>query len=425
MSNKKIQNIGFMGLGKLGLPCGLAVEHFGHFKVLGYDPGPNVAEILRTRELPYREEGAQELLEATAITLVSTAELVEQSDLIFIPIQTPHDPKYEGITRLPDERIGFDYSFLRDGVYQLSYECARQQKSVILVIISTVLPGTVDKVLRPLLNEYTQLVYNPFFIAMGTAISNFIHPEFILLGVDDPDTADEVEAFYRTFIDAPVERMSIASAEMTKVAYNTAITSKICIANTLMGICYRIPEADIDDVTRAMQHATKRVVSPAYMTAGLGDGGGCHCRDNIALSALSRELKLPFDWFEGLMKCREANHEWLADLMVSYPLPKVILGYTFKSETNLTVGSPALLVKSLLEEKGAIAHLYDPDVDSKNTLPSGPAIYLIGCRKEEFVGWDFPKGSIVLDPHRIIPDREGVQVIRIGEGQSRKSPEKT
>jgi len=413
---RKVKRIGFMGLGKLGLPCSLAVEHFGGYSVLAYDPAPGVAEILESRVLPFQEENAQDLLEQTAIRLVSTVELVKKSDLIFIPIQTPHEPRYEGITRLPEERQGFDYTYLRDGISQLSYECARQKRSTILVIISTVLPGTVDKVIRPLLNSYTRLVYNPFFIAMGTCIEDFVHPEFILLGVDDPKTADEVEDFYRGFIDAPVERMSIASAEMTKVSYNTAITSKICIANTIMEMCHRIPGANCDDVTRAMQHATKRVVSPMYMGGGMGDGGGCHPRDNIALSALAQQLGLSYDWYEHLMKCREAQAEWLADMMMSYTLPKVILGITFKPETDLVTGSPALLIKNLLEEKGATVHTYDPDLpETTDKLPTGAAVFLIGCKKDEFVGWDFPAGSIVIDPHRFIPDQDGVQVIRIGE----------
>ena len=413
-SNSKIERVGFMGLGKLGLPCALAVEHFGKYKVLAYDPAPGVRKILETRELPYREEGAQELLEQTAIKLVSVAELVEQSDLIFVPIQTPHEPRYEGVTRLPDERVGFDYSYLRDGVSQLAYECARQQKSVILVIISTVLPGTVDRVIRPLLNEYTQLTYNPFFIAMGTCCRNFLHPEFILLGVDDDDTAEQVEAFYRTFIDAPVERMSIPSAEMTKVSYNTAITSKICIANTIMELCHHIPGANCDDVTRAMQHATKRVVSPAYMTGGMGDSGGCHPRDNIALSALAKQLGLSYDWYEHLMMCREKQAEFLAEMMYSTNLPCIILGYTFKPETNLITGSSALLVKNILEEKGIRVQLYDPDI-KKYPRPTEPGVYLIGCKKPEFTEWQFPADSVVIDPHRYISDQRNVFVIRIGE----------
>ena len=90
-------NIGFIGLGKLGLPCALAAEDAGH-KIFGYDINPNVEEILKTKVLPYREEGAQVLLEKNEINWSSIAEVVSNSDIIFVPIQTPHDPKYEGVT---------------------------------------------------------------------------------------------------------------------------------------------------------------------------------------------------------------------------------------------------------------------------------------------------------------------------------------
>ena len=104
-------NVGFMGLGKLGLPCALAVEMRGH-KVIGYDPSPSVKEILDTKKLPYKEIWAQDYLDKSNIKIKSVKELVEHSDIIFVPIQTPHGNQYEGVTRLPKEKSDFDYSFL-------------------------------------------------------------------------------------------------------------------------------------------------------------------------------------------------------------------------------------------------------------------------------------------------------------------------
>ena len=107
--------IGFIGLGKLGLPCALAVEDKGH-EVVGYDINPKVGEILKTKKLPYLEEGAKELLDKTNIKIKSVKEVVEFAEIIFVAIQTPHNPKYEGITRIPDERVDFDYTFLKNGM---------------------------------------------------------------------------------------------------------------------------------------------------------------------------------------------------------------------------------------------------------------------------------------------------------------------
>ena len=114
-------NIGFIGLGKLGLPCALAVESRGH-KVVGYDPSEQVKEIVDTKKLQYQEAHAQDLLLKSKIEIKSVEEVVEESEIIFVPIQTPHDPLYEGTTRLPDKREDFDYSFLKKGIKDLSEE---------------------------------------------------------------------------------------------------------------------------------------------------------------------------------------------------------------------------------------------------------------------------------------------------------------
>jgi len=134
--------IGFMGLGKLGLPCALAIEQKGH-EVYGYDISSAVKTILDTKELPYREEGASELLQNHNINFCDVENMVKNSDIIFVPIQTPHDPYFEGTTRLPDERVDFDYTYLKDGLKTLSDEIDRQGSEKIVIIISTVLPGTV------------------------------------------------------------------------------------------------------------------------------------------------------------------------------------------------------------------------------------------------------------------------------------------
>src|SRR6056300_1416773 len=108
-------NVGFLGLGKLGLPCALVANSKGH-NVFGYDINPDVKKILDTKVLPYREEGSQELLDDHSIVWSDMSDLVSNSDIIFVPIQTPHVEKYEGVTRLPEERVDFDYSYLKSGL---------------------------------------------------------------------------------------------------------------------------------------------------------------------------------------------------------------------------------------------------------------------------------------------------------------------
>jgi UDPglucose 6-dehydrogenase len=410
--------IGFMGLGKLGLPVALAVESKGH-EVFGFDISEKVRDFLEAKKLPYREIWAQEHLEKSHIKFVGVEELVRFSEIVFVPIQTPHHPKYEGITRIPEERMDFDYTWLKSGIESLSNEIEKQGADKVVVVISTVLPGTIRREICPLLGKHTKLCYNPFFIAMGTTMRDFLWPEFILFGVDDDHAAKKAEKFYRTICHAPFYKTTIENAELIKVLYNTFISTKLAFVNTAMELCHKLPNTNIDDVTNALKMGNNRLISDRYMSGGMGDGGGCHPRDNIAMSWLAGKLALSYDWFENIMMQRENQTEWLADLIEEYAKGKqiAILGKTFKPETNITTGSPAILLKNILEERGHAVHAWDPYVDKNEIEKKEEAkVYFIGTKHPEFPRYDFVKGSVVLDPWRYIPDREGVKVVRIGEG---------
>jgi UDPglucose 6-dehydrogenase len=414
MSNP--MDIGFVGLGKLGLPTALAIESKGH-RVLGHDPAPEVARIIKERRLPYREDGAQALLEASRIGLVSMREVARRSELIFVTIQTPHEERFEGVTRLPAERRDFDYSFLKAGIRELSAEIESCGGDRTVVIVSTVLPGTIRRDIQPLLGAHSRVCYNPFFIAMGTTLSDFLKPEFVLFGADDAAAADSAARFYRTVHQAPFYRTSIENAELIKVLYNTFISTKIAFANTAMELCHRLPGTDVDAVLGALKLAHDRVVSGKYLGGGMGDGGGCHPRDNIALSHLSRRLGMSFDWFEAIMLQREKSTDWLASLIERHAAgrPICILGRSFKSESNLLIGSPALLLGNILTERGHKPFFWDPYIDEAAALPKGrPLCYFIGTKHPEFRDFAFEPGSVVLDPWRYISRRDGCEVIRIG-----------
>jgi UDPglucose 6-dehydrogenase len=240
----------------------------------------------------------------------------------------------------------------------------------------------------------------------------------------------------REWFEGPaVRRMSVASAELTKVAYNTFISTKIAVANALMEICHKTPGANVDDVTDALRAATKRVASGAYMTGGMGDGGGCHPRDNIALGWLARKLELSYDPFSAAMLAREAQSLWLVRVVFAEYLKAkaariVVAGYAFKPGTNITAGSPALLFAAQLKEAfGVQAELWDPHVGAKqNEKRQGfhyrsneRVVLLVGCRHPEFKGWGgegLALGSVVVDPHRTTgPSAPGVRVVRVGEGR--------
>lgn len=404
--------VGVIGLGKLGLPVALAIESKGH-KVIGYDINRKVRTYLDDRKIPFKEAGLQPLLDNHSIELKSdVASVVAEADIIFLPVQTPHAPQFEGATRLPDERADFDYTFLKNAVSSVAESALKQKKHTTLVVISTCLPGTYEREIKPLLNEYVHYVYNPFFIAMGTVLADFLDPEFVLLGYDgDVDT--DIGGFYRTIHRKELFWTDITTAEGIKVFYNTFITMKTVLANTYGEMAHKLG-MNVDDIYSALSLATDRIISPKYLRAGMGDGGGCHPRDNIALSFIAKSIGLSHNIFEDLMKSREAHAEWLAAMVVTQhaikQLPIVILGKAFKPETNIQTGSPVMLIASMLEEEEVpFLHIGEDD-----EIPELVGVYFIGTQHDQYRSVEFPKGSVVIDPFGYIADQEDVEVIRIG-----------
>ena len=417
--------IGLIGLGKLGMPVALAMSLQGH-DVMGYDVDP---EKMQKERFSHQERGAngepsiEPLLQRSTLRFGTLRAVVRHAEIIFVAVQTPHDPLYEGITRLPRKRVDFDYRFLRSAIQGLSNVILESGQDKVVVVISTVLPGTMQREIIPCINPQVKLCYNPFFIAMGTTIKDFMSPEFVLFGVRDEQAAQQAEEFYRTLHSRPFYRTTIENAELIKVAYNTFISMKICYANILMEICHKVPGCDVTAVTRALALATDRILSPRYLQGGMGDGGGCHPRDNIALSWLAQRLNLSYDWFEHLMICREKQTEWLADLIAQqhqrcgYRHRRVgIYGKAFKRGTNLTAGSPALLLASILEERGFEVHLFDPHIDPEPCPFDWAGVYFLATNHEEFKSpaRSWPQNSVLIDPWRLVPQRADITVIPVG-----------
>jgi UDPglucose 6-dehydrogenase len=253
---------------------------------------------------------------------------------------------------------------------------------------------------------------------MGTTMQDFMFPEFVLFGVDDYEAANTAEKFYKTIHKSTFFKTTIENAELIKVIYNTYISTKIGFINTVMEMCHHLPNTNVDDVTNGLKLASKRIISDAYLTGGMGDGGGCHPRDNIALSWLAQKINLSTDWFENIMMQREKQSEWLRDLVLKNLVNNkiFILGKSFKPETNILTGSPSILLLNLLKEnnKEIKINSYDPFVD-KEEPQFDKATYFIGTKHEVFKNYNFPDGSIVIDPFRyLINKNKSVRLIRIG-----------
>jgi UDP-glucose 6-dehydrogenase len=234
--------VSLVGAGKLGLPVAYAMGSRG-LDVFVYDPA-----VWGPPEDTSHEEGLAEAIAASEdrVHFCDLTDAVNNTDgVIFVAVQTPHEPRFEGVTPLPENRADFDYTFLIDAVTRVVKVADALEKDVTIAVISTVLPGTIEREIEPILSHagVGRLVYNPSFFG----------------GIDNlPE----------------VWGTSIRDAELIKVAYNTFIGLKIAFANTLMEICHKTG-GDVDEVTGALKLAHRRLISGAYMDGGMGDGGGC------------------------------------------------------------------------------------------------------------------------------------------------------
>ena len=385
--------IGFIGIGKLGLPCAeaMAVAH----DVTGYDIYPRVSDKIKIAE--------------------SFAQVIEGQDIIFIAVQTPHDPAYGGdrpITHL--ENKDFDYTLVRQVLADVNQYARPHQ---LVVLISTVLPGTTRREFVPLLTN-ARFVYNPYLIAMGSVAWDMVNPEMVIIGTDDGSTTGDAQLlieFYKTIMqnNPRYEVGTWDEAECIKVFYNTFISAKIGLANMIQDVAIRQGNINVDVVTTALARSTMRIMGPKYMTAGLGDAGPCHPRDNIALRYLAENLDLGYDIFDTIMYAREIQAKNMAKFIADHTPPfntVYIHGKAYKPDVAYLEGSYSLLVGHYLTEMGLSPVYIDP-----LTEPSVPSsikgVILLAHNKQITYGYagetdqqqlycQIEDGSVVIDPWR-------------------------
>ena len=407
--------VGWIGLGKLGAPCALVLAQ--HHEVYGYDVSDWAQQVIKGEIPPPQEEGIEDLLASHDLSVLPTvAAVVDASDVLFVAVQTPHAPQFGGETPLAGPPQDFEYAYLTQACRDVCNEAARQRKHITLVVVSTVLPGTTHRFIEPLLSQWVDLVYSPQFIAMGTTIADFQNPEFVICGTSSPEGAVKLgEVFGPVLGGDRLHVCDIDTAEAIKVFYNTFISMKIVFANMVMEVCHKTG-ADCDGVIDGLAKATDRVISPAYLRGGMGDGGACHPRDLIALSWLAGRLGLSYDLLGEMAVAREKQAGWLAEMAQDYSdqtsHPIVIMGEAYKPGSDLTYGSPARLLAHYLA--GADPIVCDPHTRAGSHCPAGPVVAVIATRHPEFAEHKFTPGSVVLDPFGYIPDSPGVTVIRVG-----------
>ena len=389
--------VGFIGIGKLGLPCAEAIAQKGH-EVEGYD----VAKVT-----------------SDDITVVDTVkDVVANKEIVFVAVPTPHDPAYDG--RAPTAHLDpkdFSYDIVKKVLTQANEHMNKDQ---LLVLISTVLPGTVRNQLVTLTNN-CRFIYNPYLIAMGSVAWDMVNPEMVMIGTEDgSETGDakKLVDFYKTIMenDPRYEIGTWDECECIKVFYNTFISTKIGLVNMIQDVAESQGNINVDVVTKALADSTMRIMGPQYMTAGMGDGGGCHPRDNIALRYMAGELNLGYDIFDAVMNAREIQAENLAlklvDLANEYNYPIYIHGKSYKPGVEYCDGSYSLLVGHYCEQHGFAPTYVDPLTEDDNQ-PTEPCVMLLAhsasttykYMQEEGdstdkVYCDIPIDSVVVDPWR-------------------------
>ena len=397
--------IAIVGCGRLGRPCGEVLAQ--QYDVVGYDVIPV-------------EPG-----NFTVINSLDTA--ISDAKFILIAVPTPHEKGYSGVqptSHLPPR--DFDYTILKDTVDAVLEKTEGWQ---IVVVISTVLPGTMRRLFGDRAGD--RLIYNPYLIAIGSVKADMRDPDIVIMGTRDGKRCDRTRALIALYEGITEGRATLCAgtweeAEAIKIFYNTFISSKIALANMILDVSMRVGNMNVDVVTQALGKSTKRITSDKYLVAGMGDGGACHPRDNIALSWLAQHYGLGYDLFGAINEAREAQAQHLAryliDLAERDGLPIVIMGKAYKPGVAFTDGSYSLLIAHFIEEAGAQAEFEDPQTGDRRQS-EGAAVFLLAHNAAVTYGGedqpsalycDVPEGSIVVDPWRTLGQIANVSVIHYG-----------
>ena len=399
-----MNKIGFIGLGKLGLDC---AEVFAEkYPTSGYDIYPRSSDSVKV----YTDIG----------------EMINNSDWIFIAVPTPHAEGYDGsVPSSHMEPRDFGHDAVIDAITKINQH-ARSPKKVVL--ISTVLPGTTRGKFISLLDKMHSFLYNPYLIAMGSVKWDMANPEMVIIGTEDGSVtgvAGELIELYRGIMknDPRYEVGTWDECEAIKIFYNTFISAKVGLVNMIQDFALKIGNINVDVVTNALARSNMRIMGPKYMTAGMGDAGACHPRDNIALRWLAQQYDIGYDLFDTVMHAREIQARNLAHFLVeqagSYivggQLPIAIHGKAYKPDVPYCIGSYSTLVGHYVKELGRTVKYIDPLADDPTDVVSDlggePHVVLWAHNRKityEYTGdqvdtqpyCDIPQGSVIVDPWR-------------------------
>ena len=351
-----------VGLGKLGASMAAAIASRGH-DVIGVDVSRRAVDAVNAGHAPVQETGLEELIAANRSRLRATMsheEAILDSELTFVIVPTPSD-----------DRGAFSLQYVAFAFREIGRALAKKNSAHTVVLTSTVLPGAMRHGLLPVLEQHSGrkggagfgFCYSPEFIALGSVIRDFLNPDFLLIGELDAASGEHLAACYADIMGpaVPVRRMTLENAELAKIAVNSFVTMKITFANMLAEICGAIPNGDVDVVSDAIGLDSR--IGRKYLTGGLGFGGPCFPRDNVALGFIAGALGARSE----LLETTDTLNRSLADRILKQLGPRVsrnvtvaVLGLAYKPFSHVTEESQAIMIVTALLENGARVLAYDP-----------------------------------------------------------------
>lgn len=354
--------ISVIGIGKLGAPMAACLAAKGYSVIAADFDADKVAAINRA-EAPVFEPGLPELIRENQERIRATQSVraaVSESSLTFIVVPTPSDSQGE-----------FSVRYVLSACEEIGQALRSKAEFHVVVLTSTVMPGAMDTEVRQTLEKASGkqcgqdfgLCYSPEFIALGSVIHDLFHPDFILIGESDARSGDILSQVYRRFCDSEpaIQRMNFVNAELTKIAINTYVTTKISYANMLSEICEYLPDADVDIVTTALGLDSR--IGRKYLKGATGYGGPCFPRDNIAFAQLARRIGTRALLAEATHQINQDQSPRLAKIVRSHLQPGGtvgILGLSYKPDTDVITESQGVQLATDLAQSGVSVVVFDP-----------------------------------------------------------------
>jgi GDP-mannose 6-dehydrogenase len=351
------------GLGYVGAVSAGCLASDGH-EVIGVDPVRAKVDIINAGQSPIIESEIGEIISATRQSgrLYATddeEEAIENSDLSFVCVGTPSQPNGN-----------LDLSYIRRVCEMIGSALKSKQRRHIVVIRSTILPGTMRKIVIPALEEYSRkqagvdfgVCNNPEFLREGSAVKDFRRPPKTVIGQYDQDSGDLLASLY-SGLNAPLIRTDLETAEMVKYVDNSWHALKIGFANEIGALCKSL-SIDSHKVMEIFCQDTKLNISSAYLLPGFAFGGSCLPKDirALAYTAKMRDLELPI--MKSILPSNELHIARGLQMIANIGHKRVgIFGLSFKAGTDDLRESPMIEVIERLIGKGYELRLYDKSVN--------------------------------------------------------------